>query len=194
MQARGSYAKGVAKREEILTAALDSFVEKGYDRTSVREIARSVGLSQAGLLHYFSSKEELFLQVLSRRDKDSVTEDAVEGSHTVERLMQAVVRNTRQAGLVALFVAMSGESVHSSGEARQFFEERYRWLLEDIRVDVARMQEAGAVTAAMPAEAIASLLVAAVDGLQIQWLLNPDGVDMVARLHDLLGLLGAPGR
>ena len=58
----------VAKREQILDAALDEFARRGYDRTSMREIARQTGLSQAGLLHYFSTKEELFLAVLRRRD------------------------------------------------------------------------------------------------------------------------------
>ena len=41
----------------------------GYRRTSVRELADAVGLSQAGLLHYFSSKEELFQEILRKRDE-----------------------------------------------------------------------------------------------------------------------------
>jgi AcrR family transcriptional regulator len=69
MARRGSYAKGVAKREEILTAALDVIARQGYGRASVRELADAVGLSQAGLLHYFSSKEELFAEVLRKRDE-----------------------------------------------------------------------------------------------------------------------------
>jgi len=39
MAQRGSYAKGIAKREEILTAALDVIARNGYRRTSVRELA-----------------------------------------------------------------------------------------------------------------------------------------------------------
>ena len=46
MADRGSYAKGRAKRDEIVEVALDLFGQKGYDRTSVREIARLTGLSQ----------------------------------------------------------------------------------------------------------------------------------------------------
>ncbi|HET7802283.1 MAG TPA: helix-turn-helix domain-containing protein, partial [Humibacillus xanthopallidus] len=69
MGRRGAYAKGVAKREEILDAALAVIARNGYQRTSVRDIAEAVGLSQAGLLHYFSSKEALFAEVLRRRDE-----------------------------------------------------------------------------------------------------------------------------
>lgn len=56
MAARGPYAKGLAKREEILEVALAHFAERGYDRASVREVARPVGLTQAGLLHHFRTQ------------------------------------------------------------------------------------------------------------------------------------------
>ncbi len=67
--ARGPYAKGVAKREEILTTALEVVSERGFGGASVKELADAVGLTPAGLLHYFGSKNELFLQVLRKRDE-----------------------------------------------------------------------------------------------------------------------------
>ena len=66
MTARGPYAKGEAKRAEVVNVALELFSRKGYDRTSFREVARLAGLSQAGLLHHFRTKEELFVEVLRR--------------------------------------------------------------------------------------------------------------------------------
>lgn len=66
---RGSYAKGIAKREEILSRALDVIAREGYAGASVKELAAEVGLSQAGLLHYFGSKEELFAAILRKRDE-----------------------------------------------------------------------------------------------------------------------------
>src|SRR6478736_6791304 len=66
---RGSYAKGVAKREEILERALDVIAAEGYRGASVKVLADAVGLSQAGLLHYFDSKEELFTEILRKRDE-----------------------------------------------------------------------------------------------------------------------------
>ena len=67
------YAKGIAKREEILDTALEVIARSGYARASVRELADAVGLSQAGLLHYFASKEELYAAILLRRDPVSYT-------------------------------------------------------------------------------------------------------------------------
>ena len=69
MARRGSYAKGVAKREEILERALEVIAREGYRGASVKELAEAVGLSQAGLLHYFDSKEELFTEILRKRDE-----------------------------------------------------------------------------------------------------------------------------
>lgn len=185
MPVRGPYAKGLAKRDEILEAALDLFAQKGYDRTSVREIARTAGLSQAGLLHHFSTKEELFLEVLRRRDDRGTDPGQPAHTHSVDHLIGAVDRNANEPGLVRLFVAMSAESAEDDSEARAFFAERYEWLLDQIAADVRAHQASGAIASDLDADDAASLLVAAADGLQIQWLLNPDRVDMPARIRSL---------
>jgi len=69
VNARGPYAKGVAKRREILDAALRVIGEHGYTGATVKQLAEEVGLSQNGLLHYFGSKDELLVEVLRRRDE-----------------------------------------------------------------------------------------------------------------------------
>ena len=56
------------KRAEILAEAVRVFAESGYRGGSLKEIADRVGLSQAGLLHHFSSKEELLAEVIAARD------------------------------------------------------------------------------------------------------------------------------
>ena len=46
-------------RERILETALDLFIERGYDKTSLREIAEKVGVTKPALYYHFSSKEEI---------------------------------------------------------------------------------------------------------------------------------------
>lgn len=187
MAIRGPYAKGTATREEILDVALDLFLRKGYDRTSVREIARMAGLSQAGLLHHFSTKEELLVEVLRRRDERS--RDAFQATPdedlSVDGLLSVVGHNAEEPGLVRLYVAMSAESTGEDSAARGYFEERYRWLRAGVAQDIRRQQASGEVSAELDPDAMAALLIAAADGLQIQWLLDPDGLDMGARLRQL---------
>lgn len=53
-------------KEELLDAALELFSAKGYEGTSVRDIARSVGLSESGLYAHFNGKRAIFDAVFAR--------------------------------------------------------------------------------------------------------------------------------
>jgi AcrR family transcriptional regulator len=181
---RGPYAKGMATREEILDVAFELFERKGYDRTSVREIARSTGLSQGALLHHFSSKEELFVEVLRRRDERNAAATK-DNDISVDGLISVVTHNAQEPGLVRLYVTMSAESTEVDSPGWEFFVERYQRLRDKLADDVRRQQEHGDVSAELDPNAVAALLLAAADGLQIQWLLNADGVDMGALLQQL---------
>ncbi len=46
---------------EIIQAAVDEFLENGYDGASMESIARRAGVSKGGLYHHFSSKDEIFM-------------------------------------------------------------------------------------------------------------------------------------
>jgi len=190
MATRGGYAKGDAKREEILAVALELFATTGYDKVSVREIARRSGLSQAGLLHHFSTKEELFLEVLRRRDERLPAGTSPELLHPVEKLIAAVERNADEPGLVRLFVSLSAEATKKQSQTREFFQQRYQEILGAIVADIRGYQEQGLFPPEVDAEDAASLLVAVADGLQTQWLLGLDHIDMAERLRLLWSLLG----
>ncbi len=52
-------------RQQILHEATRLFVDRGYHRLSMREIAEAVGVSKAGLYYHFKDKEDLFLAILT---------------------------------------------------------------------------------------------------------------------------------
>lgn len=52
------------RRQEILYAALDLFVTKGYAATKISDIAESVSMSAGLLFHYFESKEKLYEELV----------------------------------------------------------------------------------------------------------------------------------
>lgn len=191
MTARGPYAKGEAKRAEVIDVALELFSRKGYDRTSFREVARLAGLSQAGLLHHFRTKEELFIEVLRRRDERNTRfyDQAVDDNVSIEGLTEIIKHNAGEPGLVRLYVAMSAESTDAASPARQFFVNRYGMLRANIAADIRRKQESGELPDSLDPQSAASLVIAAADGLQLQWLLDPDQVDMGAMLEQLTSLL-----
>jgi len=187
------YAKGLAKREEILTTALDVIARTGYRGTSVKELANAVGLSQAGLLHYFSSKEELFAEILAMRD--AVNEDAAleRGESPVDALVSIVRHNADVPGLVPLYAQFSIEASDPGHPSHELFVTRYARVRELLAADIAARKEAGTLPSSLDAGVAASLLIAAADGLQTQWLLDPE-VDMAGHFSSLVILLGsAPG-
>jgi AcrR family transcriptional regulator len=188
MARRGSYAKGVAKREEILATALDVIARNGYRRTSVRELADAVGLSQAGLLHYFSSKEELFQEILRKRDEVDMTDFGNEGDDRIDGFFALIRHNSEVPGLVQLYAQVSIEACDPEHPAHSFFVERYAQLRGMFGQLVREEQAAGNIDADLDPDRIASLFAAATDGLQTQWMLDPsiDMADHVAYLWHLV--------
>ncbi|TJZ42723.1 TetR/AcrR family transcriptional regulator [Streptomyces piniterrae] len=58
--ARAEAEGGPGARERILAAARTEFAERGYDKTSVRQIAKAAGVDPALVHHYFGTKEQVF--------------------------------------------------------------------------------------------------------------------------------------
>ena len=125
MAQRGPYRKGEIRRHEILLAALDVFSRRGYRNASIREIAETVGLTQAGLLHYFPSKEALFVGVLCMRDEldEEVDRDIIEAFRL------AVRHNAETPALVHLFVTVSAEAIDDRHPSHEFFQTQYERLI-----------------------------------------------------------------
>ena len=74
----GRSAATVSIRDQILLAALECFLEKGYQGTSVRDIANRTELSVPGLYHHFESKMAM-LEELMNETMDDLLSDVREG-------------------------------------------------------------------------------------------------------------------
>ncbi|WP_066948999.1 TetR/AcrR family transcriptional regulator [Microtetraspora fusca] len=183
------------RREEILLAALDVFAQRGYTGASIASIAERVGLSQQGVLHYFPSKDRLLAEVLRLRDErnlDVLVLPGEGGAITLETVAGLVEYNAQRRGIVQSFTVLSAESVIEDHPARNFFKERYgtsrAWMAEVIRAELGDELPAG-----LTPEQAAPLMFAVMDGLQLQWLLAPDEIDMPGLFRAFLSLLkGAP--
>ncbi|GAA0432631.1 TetR/AcrR family transcriptional regulator [Leifsonia naganoensis] len=189
MARRGSYAKGVAKREEILSTALEVIAREGYRGASVKELADAAGLSQAGLLHYFDSKDELFTEILRKRD-DLDLETYRSASGDPFRVFLRVMRhNAEVPGLVELYTRLAAEASDHAHPAHRFFVARRAAMhaLFDGMVDDAK--RAGRYPADLDTAAFGTILNATADGLQTVWLQEPT-IDMASELERLLVALG----
>lgn len=188
--ARGPYAKTEQFRLDVLDAALRILAERGFDATTLQLIADEVGRSKAGLLHHFGSREALMLEIVRHRDAvNRRAFPAIPGDDFTTTL-DLVTHNTTVPGLVALFsiTAALAAGDPDDTDRRTYFRERYERNRAGFARRLAEAQAAGTVRDDIPATDIASLLLATMDGLQIQWLLD-DGVDMAAQLSSFIRLL-----
>ncbi|MFG1911249.1 TetR/AcrR family transcriptional regulator [Kribbella sp. NPDC048928] len=193
---RGPYAKGVAKRAEILRAALAVIARHGYRKTSTRELAAAAGLSEAGMLHYFGSKEKLFEEVLRARDEADQARITASGGGAGDSIdgLRAVVRhNGTVPGLVQLYSTFSAEAGDPEHSSHEFFVDRYARLRASLANAVRTRQSAGTFTPDADPDTIATLLIALSDGLQVQsqYALPADPANLFTHL---LNLLSTPKR
>lgn len=184
-QPRGSYAKTEARRQEILTAAFEVFSTSGYRAGSLKDVADKVGLSQAGLLHHFPSKEALLEALLTLRDEDALerlgTADA-KGMDLLRGLVELTRYNTTIPGLVSLYCVLSAEATDPEHPAHEYFLRRYNWARDIIGEAFTAVGERGQLRPGVVPGAATRQLVALMDGLQVQWLLDNDSVDMPAEV------------
>lgn len=171
---RGPYAKGRAARELILQTALEVIGRKGYTATSLRDIADEAGMTQAGLLHHFDTKENLLAEVLRKRDEVDRQHFSPAGVTELPLVIQLARHNMEVPGLVQLYVSLQAAAVNPEHPCHDYFRDRDLVVHDRITRDIEKRQKAGTFDPAADAKLISRMLLALSDGLQAEWAINPD--------------------
>jgi len=183
---RGPYAKTAARRAQIIDVALDVFGRSGYRGGSMREIAEQVGMTDAGVVHHFGSKQQLLLAVLEHREEVArKLRPGHEGLALLDGMRELVCQNATTPGLIHLYVTLSAEATDPDHPAHDFFTARYEDVTPFFVDQLPSAPEAGEIRADVDVTAAAQQLIAVMDGLQVQWLLD-EKVDMVAAFDQFL--------
>ncbi|GGL10979.1 AcrR family transcriptional regulator [Curtobacterium luteum] len=174
---RRGYRKGAERRAQILDQVIRMVAEQGVDASSLRSVAESLGITHAALRHYFPSRDELLLAVYHEHEvREQGAPDRVKSA--VGDMRDSAVRNRAVPGLVQLYTTLSADAVQEGHPAtREFVRERFTGLRAELAESIASDQAAGRIRPDLDAVDLASLCIAASDGLQVQWLLDPDAVD-----------------
>jgi AcrR family transcriptional regulator len=180
-------ARSEAARERVLRSALRAIAANGFQGSSLAAIAADAGLTTAGLLHHFPSKEHLLVAVLAERDRVDGARfqlGGFRGLAALDRLIELVQHNTMVPGLVQAYTVLMGESVGEDHPARDWFRDRYPRRRANIAAAIRAGIATGEIRPDLDCDAIAAEIVAMMDGLQVQWVLNPDQVDMARVFAD----------
>lgn len=190
---RGPYAKSKQRREDIVAAAHEVFAAHGYRGGSLQDVADKVGLSQTSLLHYFPTKSELLLAVLNWRDTFAA---GGQPRDPEESLVEAVIRqahfNETVPGVIELYTVLCAESVTDNHPGREYFTDRYERLRRSYLRSFTALAEQGRLRPGVDPERAAASLIALWDGIQTQWLMAPERVDMAGCLRDYLEVIVLP--
>jgi AcrR family transcriptional regulator len=182
---RGPYRKSAARRDEILSTALAEYAAADAGGPTLKTIAERLDLTESALLYHFGSRDELFWEIVRARDEaDSLHHnDEPLDTDDFHRIGELIAHNASTPGLVRLFLEQAVASVSPSHPGHDHMRERYARLTAVLSRG---LQSAKGLTKER-ADWLARMLIAASDGLQLQWLLNP-GPDMRADLGELVDL------
>ena len=179
---RREQPRGAARRQQLVDAALDLVAESGTD-FSWSELARRCEITDAGVRHHFASRRDLLLAVFAeiRRRDTHLLEGFLAGGFTqlLVRLPELAPHDEERRGLVRLQAVLLAESLADgpgpTSDARPFVLARFRAY----RARLSRsLLDSGLVADAAEADECAASFVAHLDGLQTQWLLDPDAVPL----------------
>ncbi len=186
--------KGERTQQRILQAALELFSEQGFATTSVRDIAARAGITHVGLIHHFPSKDDMLVRILEYREEQDRANAARFAELGIDRIFAWMVdiisTNIEHPDRIRLYVKLSAEATEESHPANAYFTRRYSLLLETVAAGFADHFAVTPPAFDITPEEAARSVIALMDGLQLQWLLFPGDVDMLAVLHTQLAPLG----
>jgi len=188
--ARARQERGRRTEAAILDATLQSLATRGIHGTSLDLIAAEVKVAKSSILWHFGSKEGLLLRVAERAF--SVIEHGpaqeilalptlrARGEAMWRFYSDALERHPEVRRVVLYLIFASGDQRPELRARLQALYTRMRTLfaagLRDVIADAARRQD------------LATLAIAALDGIFLQWLLDPDALDLDA-LHRQIRLM-----
>lgn len=186
--ARGPYKKSARVKAEILEKATEAFAQRGFTGTSVREIAKAVGMTQQGLSHHFPTKEALLLAVLQRRDELALDQYRDRGMSATDILRAIIQDNLTNPGIVQLTATLASEAIDPDHPAHEFFTEHFTAARQVFATLLRWGQRRGEIRDDLDAEELAPIVVAVYEGLQLQWMIAPE-LDLELAFEPLIRVL-----
>ena len=181
----------VDRRRTILDAASTLFSETGSRGTSIAAVAARAGITDAGVLYHFKTKQELLLAVLQHFDRE--VERGMQESH-LEGI--DLLRATREWGagmeeipeIQAMLIVLSAEHLHEPGPARDYVQRRYARLVTRYVTAFRDAVASGDLRADLDAEFETAALIAHLDGIRLQWFLLDRKISMADSVRTYVDL------
>jgi AcrR family transcriptional regulator len=192
---RARYTLVVSNRDALLEGAKRCLRERGYARTTARDLVAASGTNLSSIGYHFGSKEallaeafdEVFVEWTGQLTAAALDDPAANALERVVVSWKAMLDTLPEhESLMLAFVESIGPTVRSAALRRQLAEHYERVRLEVADTVKLSLGEAAIAAGADP-EAIASFLIAVADGFMIQFLVDPARCPTGDRLASALG-------
>jgi AcrR family transcriptional regulator len=183
------------RKAQILQAANRVFSRLGFHAANVSDIAAEAGVSQGTVYHYFDSKEELFMAVFEAWETGNLNREVLAA---MDVSASASERLRYVAHAVGAYLAQTEEFFPASVEFWSHIhrdaaiQEGIRRIFVELRATVAQLIQDGidqGEFVSIDPQATAALLIAAYDGLILQWMADPSSIDWQAISETLSDLV-----
>ncbi|MGW1739215.1 TetR/AcrR family transcriptional regulator [Nocardia sp. NPDC001965] len=164
-------AKGEDRRQRILAVAQRLLTRNGWRGTTLAQIAGEAGVTSAGLLHHFSSKDQLLHAVLDARDAEDL-EDANINGDLIAEIRKVATRMERHPELVGTFVVLLVENLMPEAPLHDRMLDRWHMAVELVLQAIRRGQDDGRYRRDIDPRLRAVEIVAFLNGMEISWLLD----------------------
>ncbi|NDK31019.1 TetR/AcrR family transcriptional regulator [Nesterenkonia haasae] len=166
-------------RQHVLDCAAALFAKRGYERTTTALICSQAGISPGKLYHYFTSKKQVFLAVLSQDEQDTkmLLESLVSDPDPLEALLAYVAHLAEPAAahpMVPQLVLEAMLQAHRDPEVRQELERVDQGEKEGIRLLMRRAADADQIGRSLAIDHAASWISAMVSAVYLNAALDPD--------------------
>lgn len=168
----GLLVKGEERRRLILEVAQRLLVRQGWRSTAISQIAREAGVSSAGVLHHFPSKEHLLNAVLDARDADDMAH-ADFSLDTLEQLANVARRFERSPDLIGSFIVILIENLGLDDPLHERVYKRHRVGARLIADSIRQGQRSGRYRTDVDPVVKAAEIQAFLNGMETSWLLDP---------------------
>jgi AcrR family transcriptional regulator len=199
---REGYTKGILRRKQIYDVTLQLIDTYGADNVSLGKIASEVGLTSAGILHYYKSMDDLLVNVMQeydRQDMDPISGSARNPDKKLAELVRDPVvlldttiaslrRKTSTPGAVALYTYLLAKSADGNFPKRSYIMLRKQFRHQIIKVMIESMDSSGKLSSKISPDAFATAFEALLDGVQIQWL-NDRSLDIESIIRNAFQLI-----
>ena len=165
-------AKGEDRKQRILHVAERILARHGWRNTSLAQIAKAAGVTPAGLLHHFESKEQLLNAVLDARDADDDMH-ADRSGDLVTEICRVAERFDRAPELVGTFTVLLIENIAPDAPLHDRLLNRQRAAVNIVTQLIERGQREGRYRTDIDPAIKAVEILAFVNGLETAWLLDP---------------------